>query len=452
MLVVANKRLVRVDGAKSWPGAGSRPRTVGARTSLELVGYDRWASYASVYASQPYIYALVNKLARGIARLPLATFEWVDQDLGTKRPARTSDLANLLDRPFPRGSRRKIIEALIGSAAVFGKGYLWKFRPGPGRPPSELWPLDPRFVSYEWGGPNPVGTYVYRFEGIKKEMPPEDVIHVEWWSPNQPRGTSPLEALAQSLALEDAASRYSISSFANAVRPSGALVHPMALTDDQRRELQAEIDEIHAGPDSAFRMLLLDGGLDWKTFSSTAADAQTIETRKLGHVEACAVYDIPPPVVHILDHATFSNVTEQNKALYRESLAPWLGMIEGEFDAQLIADEPLFDNHVVEFDLREVLRADLGERADAYVKLLSIYTPNELRAWENLQPIDHAAADAILLPLNYQPVGPDFELQPTPDVETRQLASMLVSALRDGNGSKERAKSALDSFLAAAES
>jgi hypothetical protein len=27
--------------------------------------------------------------------------------------------------------------------------------------------------------------------------------------------------------------------------------------------------------------------------------------------EVCAAYDVPPPVVHILDHATFSNITEQ---------------------------------------------------------------------------------------------------------------------------------------------
>jgi hypothetical protein len=82
------------------------------------------------------------------------------------------------------------------------------------------------------------------------------------------------------------------------------------------------------------------------------------------------------------------------------------------------------------------------------VKLLSIYTPNELRAMERLEPIDHPAADAILVPLNYQSVGPGFELQPAPDVETRQLAAMLVDALRDGNGHKEIARQALGRFLA----
>lgn len=428
MIVASGKRYVRVDAAKSWPGAGGSPRTVGRGNTLELVGLDILASYAAIYASQPYVYSLVNKLARGIGRLPIRTWEWIDEDANEKRPTSTSELARLLKRPFPRGSRRKLVEAVIGSVCVYGKGYWYKSRPGKLRAPDELWPLDPRFTTFQVGPDVPVAHYVYRIGGIEKKILPEDVVEFSYYAPNGERGVSPLEPLRRTLALEDAATRYSIASFANGVRPSGALVAPK-LEPKQRQNLEAEIAQLHSGPDNAFRMLLLEGGLDWKSFSQTASDAQTVEQRKLGHAEACAVYDIPPPAVQILDRATFSNVTEQNKALYRESFGPYYGLVESEADAQLISEEPMFDGSMIEFDLREVLRADLGERADAYVKLLSIYTPNELRGQEGLTPIDHPAADAILVPLNSTPIGPGFDLPEPPSTEARQLAAMIAGAI-----------------------
>ena len=52
----------------------------------------------------------------------------------------------------------------------------------------------------------------------------------------------------------------------------------------------------------------------------TAEEAQYIETRKLNREEVCAAYDVPPPVVHILDRATFSNITEQMRSMYRDTM------------------------------------------------------------------------------------------------------------------------------------
>jgi phage portal protein BeeE len=60
----------------------------------------------------------------------------------------------------------------------------------------------------------------------------------------------------------------------------------------------------------------------------TAEEAQYIETRKLNREEVCAAYDVPPPVVHILDRATFSNITEQMRSMYRDTMAPRLNGFE----------------------------------------------------------------------------------------------------------------------------
>jgi hypothetical protein len=87
--------------------AARRDLAAGRVTSarqLDLIGLDLNADYAAIYASQPWIYALVNKVTRNIARLPLAPSART-RDVHREPLPRTHPLPALLSRPFPRGSR-----------------------------------------------------------------------------------------------------------------------------------------------------------------------------------------------------------------------------------------------------------------------------------------------------------------------------------------------------------
>lgn len=389
------------------------------RRSVDLVGFGSASAYADLYRSQPWVFVVVNKLARGIARIPLRalTFE-------TNETLEVHPLANLLRKPNPAMSRFGLVEARIGSRALYGHSLTWKFRRTKGAPPEELYPIDWRYVEEVVQD----GEVFYRYDGPagRKIFFPEDVIHSRWWSPVE-GGTSPLEPLRRTLALEDAGQRYAISSFANAARPAGALVTPNDLDDPERAKLRREIEEAYSGPDNAFRIALLSGGLDWKPFSHTAAEAQTIEHRKLNREEVCAVYDIPPPLVHILDRATFSNIDEQHRMLYQDTYAPWFASEEEDLLGQLVADEPLFAGTYVSFDLSTVLRGDPAKEATAAATRRSagVTSANEERVAAGLAKIEDPRADAILLPLNMEAVGEGVESRPElEDPQTRALLTL----------------------------
>jgi HK97 family phage portal protein len=419
-VVVHGGKLVDVGDRKAWPLAGiERGRAVAASKSVDLVGLDLAASYAQIYSSQPWIYATVNKLSRNIARLPLKGYR-EDVETGSRTPLRPAGqephlLPNLLSRPYPRGSRFKLIEATIGSMALYGHALWWKYRQRAGQPPIELWPIDWRYVTIMTGDDVPIQHYVYRGPAGYRIFLPDDVVHFEWWSPAGVRGTSPLEPLRTTLALEDAGRRYAVASFANGVRPSGALISPKPVVGDARKELKAEIDALHSNPDNAFRMMLLDAGLDWKPFAHTSQEAETIAHRKLNREEAAAVYDIPPPMIQILDRATFSNIDEQHQMLYVDTFGPWLGMLEETVYAQLLwgerelgyATDPETgkeEQTAVAFDLSEILRADIAKRATAYVQMRSsgAWTVDDAREAEGKPKFETPEARAFLTPLNYQ--------------------------------------------------
>jgi HK97 family phage portal protein len=424
-VVVSDGQAVPLFDRKSWPLAGMEQtgRVTSAR-QLDLLGIDLKADYAAIYASQPWIYALVNKVTRNIARLPLRALREDPLTMHKEPLPRTHELPALISRPFPRGSKFRLVESVVGSLMIFGHALCWKYRPRPGMPPMELWPLDWSRVSIQAGKDVPIDFYEYRAARGAKALLPDDVVHFTWWSPMGLRGTSPLEPLRTTLLLEDAGRRYAVASFANGVRPSGALVTEKKLGPEAKAELRQQIESMYATPDSAFRMMLLDGGLDWKAFSHTSQEAQTIEHRKLNAIEACAVYDMPPPMVQILDHATFSNIDEQHRMLYQDTLGPVAVNLEETLGAQLLWGEPALgaaadpedgeiENTLLSFDFDDVLRADIVKRAAAYAAMRAAggITVNDLRRAEGKPEIDRPEANAVLIPLNMAAIGPDGVFQ-----------------------------------------
>jgi phage portal protein BeeE len=69
--------------------------------------------------------------------------------------------------------------------------------------------------------------------------------------------------------------------------------------------------------------------------------------------EVCAAaYHIPQPMVGILDHATFSNIKEQHKHTYQDTLGPWMENIQQEIERQHIPADPAKVRELVQRVLR----------------------------------------------------------------------------------------------------
>src|SRR5699024_7441919 len=127
--------------------------------------------------------------------------------------------------------------------------------------------------------------------------------------------------------------------------------------------------------------------------------AQYIEARKLTREEVASAYYIPPPLVGILDHATFSNIREQHKQLYQDTLGPWLTQIDEALENQLLP-EFTEDGLYLEFNLEAKMRGSLEEQAAAASTAAGApcITVTELRGRNNLPAIE--AGDKLVTPLS----------------------------------------------------
>lgn len=426
-LVSYGDRLITASGRESWLKRPGVPLGSFGQGALALSGDGRVVSYQQIYEQQPWVAVSVHKLARQIARLPLYAHRIVE---GTRWEGESvpvsldHPLALLLCRPWPRAGELHLKQKAAFPALVHGNGTLAMFRDSVGGPPTSMVPLDYRYLTaHSMGGDGEIDVWETSQAGRPRLLAPEDVLHFAWEGGAGDIGVSPLKQLGVTLRTEDAAQRYQASSFDNAARPSGALVLPQdsRLDADERQELREEIRGQHAGVDQAFKVALLSGGMDWKPFSHTAVEAELIEQRKLNREEVAAVYDIPPPLIGILDHATYSNVAEMHRMLYGMVLGPWLTLIEDTLKAQLIdtyepwAAERLY----VAFDLTEVLKGDALKEVQAVREGIQtgVLTQNEGRRRLNMSRYDDPAADQLLVPTNnLTPVGASPDGGATADV------------------------------------
>jgi HK97 family phage portal protein len=397
-MLMSGGRLVLGDATPS-PFTNTYP----SATTLALSGLQ--ASYGAIYKKQMWVYTVVRKRALATRRLPLKTYQRDDD--GARLDARDTPLAALLANPNPRMSGPFLWEWTSSTYDIHGEAIWLKIRGRDGRT-AELWPIHPTNIAVRKNDDGSL-SYIYGpgvMTGSDPEfvIPERDVVHFKMFNPDGlVRGLSPLEPLRMTLLNEDAARRASSAFWANGGRPSGFLAHPGTLSKPAMDRLSQQWAEMHGGVDNFGKFAILEEGMEPKVLSLTAEDAQYIETRKLNQIEVCAVYDMAPPVVHILDRATFSNIVEQFRSMYRDTMAPHLSGFEATLATQLV---PEFGRDLyVEFLMDEVLRGDFETRIPTIAQAIQTgqMTVNEGRVIENRPPVeggDVLLINAALVPLD----------------------------------------------------
>lgn len=373
-------------------------------TSLQLAD-DYIADYGQIYRKQGAVRTVVDFLARNIAGLGLHEYRRVSD---TDRERVTgSGLIQLLDRPNPHTTRYRLIRGLISDCGIYDRAYWLKMK---GRDGARIWLLRLPPASVRSLGNSLLGPEAFEFTGQKgkKVFPADQVVYFRGYNPDGDLGGSPpMEALRQVLAEEFEASRMRQQSLRNGARVSGYLERPAPQPNQtgwsdvarERFRQQWRAQYTGGGPEAGGTPILEDG-MKFVAASHSAKDLQYVETRKLTREEVAAAYHIPPTMVGVMDSATFSNIKEQHKHLYQDTLGPWLSMIQEEIELQLLPEFPDSAASYVEFNMEEKLRGSFEEQAAQLQAATGgpWMTRNEARAMRNLPAIE--GGDELIVPLN----------------------------------------------------
>jgi hypothetical protein len=277
--------------------------------------------------------------------------------------------------------------------------------------PAEIWILAADRVKVI---PAPLPEFVRGYEytppgtGAMDLLPLNEVIHFKYPNPRNPYyGASPLEAASWAVDIDEQRKRYVYSLFKNYAIPPVVFKLPFDVTsmrgptiDDKKwQKFKARWKELHAGPDNAGKLALLQGGLELQQVGFTPREIWSLMAEKPTVDELAAVWGVP---IYLLtgEGSDRNNAEAADYNYQRNTVTPRVIQIEEKLNERLA---PLYDDRLFcAFEC--VVPADRRYELDEHKALVDIImTKNEARIARGLDPVK--GGDQLYVPPGYTPLG-----------------------------------------------
>lgn len=370
------------------------------------------------YQANVIVYMCVNKIATAVGSIP-----WflIGRD---KKPIEKHALLDLLKQPNPMQAQSGFMESVSAYFSISGNSFIEQVLVG--KTPAELWPLRPDCMKVVPGAKGVPAAYVFGQSGREIRFPVDvvknrsDILHLKTFNPlNNWYGMSPIEAAMYSVDQHNESSKWNLSLLQNKGTPSGAFTvksdasNPLGtLPDPNYANLQEQIRANVAGAQNAGRILLLEGGLEWKEMGMSPKEMDWIEGRNMSARDIALSFNVPPILLHIPGDSTYSNVKEARLAFTQETILPRMDYFRDEFNRWLV---PQFgDGLYLDYD-KDSIPALEQARAERGTELNNItyLTINEKREQLGYEPVENG--DILLVSPGLAPLEDLFVEEPTPE-------------------------------------
>lgn len=345
-------------------------------------------SYAGRYVSVdvaaglPAVASAVLRVSELIASLPVIVYRG---GKGVRERATGTWQWDLLHRaPNRDQSPAEYFQDVAAGVESCGNSFSQKLR-ARGRV-TELVPLDPETVRCYRDAAGRKSFDVWTRDGVVKGLTTADILHVR--GPTIKGGLvglSPIALHRHTLGNQVAMEEFLGNFFLNDARPGVVLKFPERINAAQAEEYLEAWNARHAGAGNHHRASAVGGGADVEVLPVSLDDAQFVESMRYGVADVARIYRLPRS---ILEEGEIGDTAQEVERLAKFSLFPRLRRIEQAF----AADPDLFGSGdlLPEFLMDALERPDTRTRYDAYrlARQGGWVTANELRARENLTPLD----------------------------------------------------------------
>jgi HK97 family phage portal protein len=280
----------------------------------------------------------------------------------------------------------------------------------------ELWPITPDRVKVEYKN----GTLIYwiKVDAENVPLPMDKVLHIAGLGYDGLRGYSVIRKAAESIGLSMGAEKFGARYFGANTNMGGAIKYPRAMGEKAQSNIKKSLAN-YTGSDASHRWMILEQGMEIEKLGFSPDESQFLQTRQFQVSEIARWFNLPPHKLKDLTRSTFSNIEEQEIEYVISCLVPWLTKIEQNYNIQLLTEKELRLGYYFKHNVKGLLRGSSDKRADYYTKLfyLGAIKPNEIRALEDMEPIDSDNADKAYIQMNLMPLD-DIDKameQPAPD-------------------------------------
>jgi len=290
-----------------------------------------------------------------------------------------------------------------------GNGYAYIDRDAAGKP-VQLIPLEPQRVT-------PVRRngklyYLYHYDGEKKlpdKLLAENVLHFKGMGYDGLVGYSVLQYATNSFGMGLSAQKYSNKFYQNSAEPRVILEYPQWMKADQVKTTRKMWNSMHQGLDNAHKTAILMGGAKATPLSLSARDSQLIESLEWSIRDVANWFGVPAHKIGDNSKSAYNSLEQENQSFLDDTIDVWFVIFEEELEDKLLTeDQKRSMSHLIEYERKALVRANLAARATYYRAALAgaaWHAVNEVRAAENLNAME--GYDEILQPSNNFGSSPD---------------------------------------------
>jgi HK97 family phage portal protein len=308
-----------------------------------------------------WVYACANLIANAFSMIEFLPYSQAKD--GSWSENEKHPFSNILRSPNPNMSGMEFRRVLSLSSKLTGNAFMI-CEPEKTRTPTELWPLQPHKVSVKSDSKNFVSAYVYTVNGHTQTFGADRIIHIREATPtNLQYGQGSLTAVKNAVTADLFADAWNRYFFANNTRPDAILESPTPLAETEQKRALIAWKKAYEGPKNRGKIAIL-GGLKYIEVNRLHKDMDFVNLRKMLREEVLAAFGVPQSMVGILDQANYSNMKEQTKVFWTQTMIPEIRKFESIMTlraAQITGD----DKTIIQADLSKVeaLRQDEAARA-----------------------------------------------------------------------------------------
>lgn len=254
------------------------------------------------------------------------------------------------------------------------------------------------FLNYTDVKPKRTGlTMVYEVKGYGI-VAAEDMLHFKGFSLDGVTGTSIVKYAAKQLGISLDTQEYASEVYKYQGAGHGVIETDKAVNSVNKKAIEdGFVNKMSSS--ERFKVPMLDEGMKYKSISLTPAESMFLETNRLAVIECCRWLNLAPVKIKDMSAGSYLNIYQQGIEHVQDSILPWVVRFEQEVNKKLFTKE---SKAYYKMNINALLRGDLTSKKEYYTAMVGfgIYTPNEIRELEELNPIK--GLDQIFLPVNMQ--------------------------------------------------
>lgn len=345
---------------KEFPFLKAEAETAGAYGDYGVPTPEPYKDDIDAFGIHTWVYACANLIANSFSSIEFLTYKKGKNDAWEVNE--DHPFFNLLQNPNPSMSAVEFRRVLSLSSKLTGNAYI-NCEPD-GKKPIELWPLQPDKVTVKTDSKKFIAGYAYNANGNIQSIQAEKIIHIREATPahlqyGQGSLTAAKNAVTSDL-LADAWNRYF---FGNSARPDALLEAISPISPESQKKVVEQWKKTNGGPKSNGKIAVLSG-LKYVEINRLHKDMDFVNLRKMLREEILASFGVPQSMVGILDQANYSNMKEQTKVFWTQTMIPEIRKFESTMTlraAQITGD----DKTIIQADLSKVeaLRDDETAKA-----------------------------------------------------------------------------------------